>query len=1297
MVQYPFPIPNGSPFPISNIPWGIFYTEDDLDPRPGTAVGDHVLDLRILIQGGLPVDESVKEALESPSLNAFAALAPSVRNSLRKAIQEALRDESSIIYREDTGVIAADQATMHVPMKIGGFTDFMCSLEHVQTMGHMAGYSEVPQNFFDLPAAYNGRASSVIVSGQNITRPHGIIPGPDGATYAPSQKFDFELEMGVFISNPIKYGEPTPASRARDHVFGFVILNDWSARDIQFYEMAPLGPFNGKATATSISPWIVTLEALEEAGALLTTEDLGLRGGKNTAIPFLHCPDDVAVQVSTSLSRNGVTEVLLGKSDLKHLHWSPFQMVAHHSSSGCGLETGDLLGTGTLSSSTEQIKEFGSDHDPIRRSGCLAELVLGGTRPFTLSDESEIVWLEDGDTVTMEGWAGSGDRVIGFALIHNGLVFTSGKIGVDANIGVLVSDGVAEQTMSCSNIMMRSADAAMDITMIPNPKPARVCVTVSELDKGAKMRTLLLLGGMTPDVTALYYNIINKVVRIKLGDRASAPLYLYSANLEEMIQHAMKGDWDEFAKVYKTPIRSLSDRVDGIAICAILAHKVAKKLFDDSSAARVPLFHIADCLALHIINNHPSAKKLGLLGPKISMLDSDDPDFFVAMLQKAGFEILIPETPEDIEEVNRGMLQEVARGVASVTDSTKNMFVQQAKKLIDRGAQGIILGSTDLGFVLRQEDVGDIPLFEPAAIHAQELGIWICEGDEDQSSYRFSVTCTYPELADRRRLTARRDSVRTERIRRVSDAAPVTPESTELNVGAVTSPSVTPRIHSAGLVSVGPPQTEHAVLRSADASLDDLPPRAIGLALLDIYFERFLRKSRFQPPRLGSHAISPELAAFATYAVYGDAWAESARREAWLLTDLPTVQVVQALSCLNLYWFATRDLGRARINAEAYAKNAWEEACNVPLPVASDGFASEGSVAHRYCMNFEWNPEALNEEPNIPSSIMAEHMRLMGVWVKIQLINRDKRESPDVTRILHLSSLAKEIYESSHFPAYVTGNEGVGRDIARLLGLHSLYHLCQIVLLCPLVSLFSGQRGIAREKTQSHAQTIAKHAIHHGHLIRDYIAKRQDISKLSSHIGFASFVSTSIILTLLRSRARRHHDDGHTRDHVSQALVTLIQDSIDILSILETFWEHLEPMTRSLQHAAAQILGPVDLIDQSAAGAESRGIEVPMTGVNSPAREEDVITTTYIESPEYPSAQNSARAFTNAHFGVTDRAMEHATQIMDETPDWHHNNLFEWCQTEGLLDIGDDSLDIGASVDWNMDLDLLTGFSSQMA
>ncbi|PNP75950.1 hypothetical protein FNYG_10810 [Fusarium nygamai] len=161
--------------------------------------------------------------------------------------------------------------------------------------------------------------------------------------------------------------------------------------------------------------------------------------------------------------------------------------------------------------------------------------------------------------------------------------------------------------------------------------------------------------------------------------------------------------------------------------------------------------------------------------------------------------------------------------------------------------------------------------------------------------------------------------------------------------------------------------------------------------------------------------------------------------------------------------------------------------------------------------------------------------------------------------------------------------------------------------------------------------------------------------------------------------------------------MTLIQDSIDILSILQTFWEHLEPMTRSLQRAADLVLGPLDRDWHSITGAESRPIEVPMTGVNSPAREEDVIATTYIESPEYPNAQPSASTYANAHFGVTDRAVEHVTQSVDETADWHHNNLFEWCQTEGLLDIGDDFLDIGVSVDWNMDLDLLTGFSSKMA
>ncbi|KAF4455963.1 Aspartate racemase [Fusarium austroafricanum] len=243
-----------------------------------------------------------------------------------------------------------------------------------------------------------------------------------------------------------------------------------------------------------------------------------------------------------------------------------------------------------------------------------------------------------------------------------------------------------------------------------------------------RMKTALLLGGMTPDVTALYYNIINKAVRARMGNRTAAPLYIYSANLEDMIQHAMNGDWAAFTEVYADPIKVLSERVDGVAVCAILAHKVASELSDVLATSNVPLLHIADFLAAYITKTHPSIKRLGLLGPKISMLDSENPDFFIGRLQQAryGYKVMIPETAEEIDEVNRGMLEEVAKGVDCVTETTRAMFINHASKLVSRGAQAIILGSTDLGFVIKQEELGDIPLIEPAAIHAEELARWIC-------------------------------------------------------------------------------------------------------------------------------------------------------------------------------------------------------------------------------------------------------------------------------------------------------------------------------------------------------------------------------------------------------------------------------------------------------------------------------------------------------------------------------------------------------------------------------------------
>ncbi|KAI1259600.1 Asp/Glu/hydantoin racemase [Xylariaceae sp. FL1019] len=241
------------------------------------------------------------------------------------------------------------------------------------------------------------------------------------------------------------------------------------------------------------------------------------------------------------------------------------------------------------------------------------------------------------------------------------------------------------------------------------------------------MKTLLLLGGMTPDVTKLYYDSINRAARKALGGRHNAPLFLYSANLEIMAQHATAGDWSSFAKAYTDPIETLAGKVDAVVVSAILAHKVTAQLEQSCSSIKVPLLHIADCVASHIKSIHPQISRLGLLGPKITMLNREDPDFFIGRLESPanGFTILVPETEAEIAEVNRGMMEEVTKGLPAVTPTTKAMFIQQANRLIERGAQGVILGSTDLGFVVRQEDLPDGAIvIEPGAIHAEEAAKW---------------------------------------------------------------------------------------------------------------------------------------------------------------------------------------------------------------------------------------------------------------------------------------------------------------------------------------------------------------------------------------------------------------------------------------------------------------------------------------------------------------------------------------------------------------------------------------------
>ncbi|GAP91261.1 putative Asp Glu racemase [Rosellinia necatrix] len=241
------------------------------------------------------------------------------------------------------------------------------------------------------------------------------------------------------------------------------------------------------------------------------------------------------------------------------------------------------------------------------------------------------------------------------------------------------------------------------------------------------MKRLLLLGGMTPDASKLYYDALNRAARAALGGRHTAPCYVYSADLETMVGHAGAGDWDAFGQVYADAIDALAGRVDGVVVCAILPHKVSARLARALAPTGVPLLHIADCLARHLRARHPRVRTLGLLGPGVTMRDADDPDFFLGRLRGPGhgFEVLVPASDAGRDEVDRGMLGEVARGAAAVTPRTKAMFVRHARELARRGAQAIVLGSTDLGFVLRQEDLDDgIIVVDPASVHADEAARW---------------------------------------------------------------------------------------------------------------------------------------------------------------------------------------------------------------------------------------------------------------------------------------------------------------------------------------------------------------------------------------------------------------------------------------------------------------------------------------------------------------------------------------------------------------------------------------------
>lgn len=403
-----------SPFSIANIPFGIISSSTDPTPRPAVAIGDHALDLKAFsFDGGFASSNEINQkasVFSEPTLNAFAALGRPFHRLVREYLQsvlssdtkspEVLKDNDKL---RESALLPLSQVKTHLPLAIGDYTDFYASTNHAFNVGCLFRGPEnaLQPNYKHLPVAYHGRASSVVVSGTPIRRPWGQIlrdpkADPKVPVLAPCEKFDLELEMGMFICRPNNMGEPVPVNQAEEHIFGYVLMNDWSARDIQAWEYVPLGPFTSKNLGTSISPWVV----LADAAIPRTT---GLEN-TNELLPYLKedRKDNVLdITLEVDLTTETGAKKTITKTNSKNLLWSWPQMIAHHTITGCSLQPGDLFGSGTISGT-----ESGTE-------GSLLEQTKGGKTVVMLGQE-ERKFLQDGDTLTIRGWAGKDGARIGF-------------------------------------------------------------------------------------------------------------------------------------------------------------------------------------------------------------------------------------------------------------------------------------------------------------------------------------------------------------------------------------------------------------------------------------------------------------------------------------------------------------------------------------------------------------------------------------------------------------------------------------------------------------------------------------------------------------------------------------------------------------------------------------------------------------------------------------------------------------------------------------------------------------------
>ena len=403
-------IPKNSDFSIYNLPFGIFSTNKN-SKRVGIAIGNNIIDLLACNELDIFKDLNINNnVFENNFLNDFINLGKNKTNKVREIIQQQLTDESSKIKMSSVVIIPMNEAEMHLPVKVGDYTDFYSSIEHATNIGSMFRDPSNPllPNWRHLPVGYHGRASSIIVSGIDIFRPKGqVMPlDSDKPVFTSSKRIDFELEMGYIIGKQSPLGSSITTDDADNYIFGKVLFNDWSARDIQKWEYVPLGPFLGKSFASSISPWVVTIEALDNfrvAGPIQNPEVLDylkFNGLKNY---------DINLSVSILPEKTNI-ETIVCKSNFKYMYWNMSQQIAHHTINGCNLNVGDMMASGTIS---------GKSKDSY---GSMLELSWGGKKNIELNDGSSRTFIEDYDSVIMRGYCEKDNIRVGFGEVKSKLL-----------------------------------------------------------------------------------------------------------------------------------------------------------------------------------------------------------------------------------------------------------------------------------------------------------------------------------------------------------------------------------------------------------------------------------------------------------------------------------------------------------------------------------------------------------------------------------------------------------------------------------------------------------------------------------------------------------------------------------------------------------------------------------------------------------------------------------------------------------------------------------------------------------